>query len=738
MENADVFGSSTAPLTWHDFLERMRHPSAAEFVKSIKSFIVSFSNHAPDPERDSAAVQEFLANMERAFRAHSLWAGCSEEELDSAGEGLEKYVMTKLFTRAFASLPEDVKRDEQLSEKMALVQQFIRPEYLDIKPSLQNETSWLLAQKELQKINMYKAPRDKLVCILNCCKVINNLLLNASIASNENPPGADEFLPVLIYVTIKANPPQLHSNLLYIQRYRRQSRLVSEAAYFFTNILSAESFIWSIDAKSLSMDENEFEGNMESARAVLSGMSTNLETLLSQSNQDIGRLSTPEPKEPKPQPLKAKKERHDSHLPSRASSLKAQIKYPDEPENQSMARKPSISDLEYKGASELLKEDGSSSFLQEFPFLYANVGDLTLNEVEELLNSYKQLVIKYVSLSKGMGFHPPPLHVPAMQTESKTNNEPENTTEMKVSNEKDEDIKKTDGKSDATPDIDVGNLELKLPQQPPEEPVTISGVEKEDNCFQWNCKSRFLRYPLLLATTEVQHIMQEVTDFEDNPIASAKQKKRSASNSSSISTKKITLPLDLTSSFPLCISPPPPIFPSLLIYLPNTRNQKFTIFMGSKHQSVISFGPMFCLRPSPSCKGMVREFSDGISVYNKKCQVKEFRELTSPRVGCMGQIKRDKVVGFSSTKTNKFIKLKKIFSGKNLTPNMGAKYPDNCSASSIAEMGPPLPVPKRVIKECDAVSLWKRRRGQTLESLQLQHRCLSPNATAQSEECKFM
>jgi len=54
---------------------------------------------------------------------------------------------------------------------------------------------------------MYKAPRDKLACILNCCKVINNLLLNASIVSNTTPPpappGADEFLPVLIYVTIK-------------------------------------------------------------------------------------------------------------------------------------------------------------------------------------------------------------------------------------------------------------------------------------------------------------------------------------------------------------------------------------------------------------------------------------------------------------------------------------------------------------------------------------------------------
>lgn len=50
------------------------------------SFIVSFSNNAPDPERDSAMVQEFFANMEAAFRAHPLWARCSDEELESAGE----------------------------------------------------------------------------------------------------------------------------------------------------------------------------------------------------------------------------------------------------------------------------------------------------------------------------------------------------------------------------------------------------------------------------------------------------------------------------------------------------------------------------------------------------------------------------------------------------------------------------------------------------------------------------
>ncbi|CAL9114196.1 unnamed protein product [Musa textilis] len=363
MENGsggDAFGSSTAPLTWHDFLERMRHPSASDFVKSIKSFIISFSNKAPDPEKDSAAVQEFLANMEGAFRTHTLWAGSSEEELESAGEGLEKYIMTKLFNHVFASVQEDANGDEELSEKMALLQQFVWPENLDVKKAFQNETSWLLAQKELQKINMYKAPRDKLVCILNCCKVINNLLLNASITSNENPPGADEFLPVLIYVTIKANPPQLHSNLLYIQRYRRQSRLVSEAAYFFTNILSAESFIWSIDAQALSMEEAEFQRKMQCARAHLMGLSTGTEGQQPEPSQDT--------------------------MERGLGLMKA-------------TREP----------------DNTAS---DYPFLFASAGDLTVDDVESLLNCYKQLVLRYVALSRGLASNES-LPLPNTQTPSR-------------------------------------------------------------------------------------------------------------------------------------------------------------------------------------------------------------------------------------------------------------------------------------------------------------------------------
>lgn len=415
MQNADIFNAATAPLTFHDFLERMRHPSAADLVRSIKSFIVSFSSNAPNPERDSRSVQEFLITMEEAFRAHPLWAGATEDELDSAGEGLEKYLMTKLFNHAFGSLPEDAKHDQELSEKMSLVQQFIRPEHLDIQPNFQNETSWLLAQKELQKINAYKAPRDKLVCILNCCRVINNLLLNVSMATNDNPPGADDFLPVLIYVTIKANPPQLHSNLLYIQQYRRQSRLVSEAAYFFTNLVSAESFIKNMDAKSLSMDEREFEKSMQTAKLLLNGTTSHVNYPANHSSAEAVQFMS-ESTIPKMQVHKLhQKEGNEGLQP--LGEYQASIMSAKQPpvsigkmdqsneayaKDSSEASRMSVQKLEEKEAAAVLHTAHSGQLIREYPFLYASAGDLRVEDVETLLIAYKELVLKYVSLSKAV------------------------------------------------------------------------------------------------------------------------------------------------------------------------------------------------------------------------------------------------------------------------------------------------------------------------------------------------
>ena len=254
-------GSAATPLTFQNFLEKMRHPSASELVKSVKSFISSFgSGGVVDAEADSARIQEFLATTEGAFRGHPAWRGASDDELDASGEGLEKYLMTKLHPSTFAVTGDDKRADEHLARRVAALRTFIRPEHLDIPAHFRVETSWRLAEDELAKVNHFKAPRDKLVCVLNTCRIVNNLL---NTAGGNKPAGADDFLPVLIYVVLRANPPFLESNLRYVARFRRESRLRSEAAYFYTNLVSAASFLATCDhAAFTNLDADVFEAHM--------------------------------------------------------------------------------------------------------------------------------------------------------------------------------------------------------------------------------------------------------------------------------------------------------------------------------------------------------------------------------------------------------------------------------------------------------------------------------------------
>ncbi|XP_059631056.1 vacuolar protein sorting-associated protein 9A-like isoform X1 [Cornus florida] len=388
--------SSTQSLTFYDFLDRMRNPTSLDLVRSIKSFIVSFSFHMANPENDGKRLQDFLLTMEVAIRDHPLWDGATEEEIDCAIEifpfeliavinvlrsrgrrtcnnGLEKYVMTKLFSRTFASFPEDAKIDLEISEKIRLLQNFLKPEHLDIPVVLHNEASWLLAEKELQKINAFKNPREKLLCVLNCCRVINNLLLNASMSENR-VSGADDFLPILVYVTIKANPPQLHSNLMFIQLYRRQAKLVSEEAYYFTSLVSAKTFILDLDAKSISMNETEFQESMQAAGLVSRGIRIEPPSAWDEiaampvlSTRIFNKMTQTE---------------SSTALDKIAAFMRQTAPGPS----------TGIHDNKTEISGEL-----------NYPFIEAEAGELTVGDVERLLSLYKDVVKKYTGLCKVIG-----------------------------------------------------------------------------------------------------------------------------------------------------------------------------------------------------------------------------------------------------------------------------------------------------------------------------------------------
>eukprot|EP00038_Savillea_parva_P018022 m.22178 g.22178 ORF g.22178 m.22178 type:complete len:461 (-) comp3964_c0_seq1:246-1628(-) len=247
------------PFNFQHFLEKMKDKSAFEIVTEIKSFIAEYSDKRLLPEEYQRIIHDFLMHIGQKVAVHDLWKGSSPEELDNAFEGLEKYLMNKMYKACFQpAASDDVSKDMVLREKLALMS-FIRPEHLDIPAGWAEGDHIKMAQKELCRMDDYKAPRDKMICVLNCCKIINNILqLKAKKAS-----GADEFFPMLVFVIISANPKNLYSNMRFIQRFRNEDKLCGEAGYYFTTLEGAIEFASKLTPDNLTISKDEFDRELD-------------------------------------------------------------------------------------------------------------------------------------------------------------------------------------------------------------------------------------------------------------------------------------------------------------------------------------------------------------------------------------------------------------------------------------------------------------------------------------------
>ena len=199
-----------------------------------------------------------------------VWARLPPAEFDQATEAMEKLIMNRLYVYTFSPAVaqegrwsvqnDDLERDEVLSQRITLLA-WVNEDHLDVPRGTHSDRFFTFAVQELQKINHYKAPRDKVICIMNCCKVIFGLIRH--LGKEEN---ADAFVPLLILVVLRANPAHLISNLEYITRFRNPERASSEVDYYLSTLAGAITFIESMDHTSLShVDQVQFEANIEAA-----------------------------------------------------------------------------------------------------------------------------------------------------------------------------------------------------------------------------------------------------------------------------------------------------------------------------------------------------------------------------------------------------------------------------------------------------------------------------------------
>mmetsp|Transcript_17094 Transcript_17094/g.52501 ORF Transcript_17094/g.52501 Transcript_17094/m.52501 type:complete len:164 (-) Transcript_17094:221-712(-) len=147
---------------------------------------------------------------------------------------------------------------------------FLTPVHLDLPPAL-TEADFEAPVQLLRAVEAKRSPRDKVDCIVEMNRAVQEMIQRAKgeevcltltptltlhpnpktkrlFSSHQAQPSADDILPVLIYVVKLAAPPQLQSQLQFIQEFRHPDKLLSEAGYVLTCLLSAVHFLQTVRA----------------------------------------------------------------------------------------------------------------------------------------------------------------------------------------------------------------------------------------------------------------------------------------------------------------------------------------------------------------------------------------------------------------------------------------------------------------------------------------------------------
>ncbi|XP_063710037.1 receptor-mediated endocytosis protein 6 homolog [Culicoides brevitarsis] len=189
-------------------------------------------------------MKEFINAVLIKIRQDGILRGVlSVKELEIK-DCIEKRIMQKVYKQLlFPNDDADKLRDNCLSDHIKKLSQIVTPTHklIKIPKEYLNEAPWSYAQQQLLCITAGKTPKEKVKCIVRACHCIMSMLSMAI-----DNPSADDLTPVLIFIIIKANPPNLLSTIQYINCFIGD-KLEGEENYWWTQFVTAVEFIKSMD-----------------------------------------------------------------------------------------------------------------------------------------------------------------------------------------------------------------------------------------------------------------------------------------------------------------------------------------------------------------------------------------------------------------------------------------------------------------------------------------------------------
>eukprot|EP00727_Mastigamoeba_balamuthi_P007719 m51a1_g3568 hypothetical protein (1378) ;mRNA; f:1080935-1091773 len=236
--------------------KEMTRAARESFLQQLKSFAIDSAldqiAKLKDQEALADSVKCFVSQMTHYIEQTLLWQNATESEKELLAIHVEDYVFSRLYKCLVQSVKDESKDAEvgKRIEKLA----FLLPSHLEIPESHWDYKTWHFATEKLLEISEAVTPRRKLDGLLSASKAVLSLLCRCSAKDK----GADSFLPHIIYITIRANPPNLITSLQFIKTFMEEDSF-PEGRYYMTTFEAALEFIDGIDHSRLHIKQEDFE-----------------------------------------------------------------------------------------------------------------------------------------------------------------------------------------------------------------------------------------------------------------------------------------------------------------------------------------------------------------------------------------------------------------------------------------------------------------------------------------------
>ena len=271
-ENSEDDVTISALKAYHDFWKQLQDPACAMLVQGMRNFCQNLCT-LQSSEEIISKLNSYLESTAATLTAHAAFKDRQDYEEQQLKRSLESFIYGHINAHLETVLwnAQTKAQDKEWLDRLECLQ-FVTAAHLEIS-CLHDDMDLLSAScQAVLSVDQQYSPFEKLQRILEVYRTVNAALsyaLNKASTGKEQPklPSADDVLPTMILVLLKAKPSRLLWNLERIEQESPPAYLRGEAGYAYTNLYGAVHFLQDLNSgEKLSMSPQDFQKSLAESR----------------------------------------------------------------------------------------------------------------------------------------------------------------------------------------------------------------------------------------------------------------------------------------------------------------------------------------------------------------------------------------------------------------------------------------------------------------------------------------